>query len=138
MWFAGYIKAFGNELAWNRADEGDINKALYTSGKANGLREIITESVMSHFDFSDMRSIYGRLRDYLGYIFTGKLNIGHGDVCISKSATIVDLKRTVPTVIGLPLNLSALATVSTHMDVNGRMYIDGTTTLKAEGDIKPQ
>ena len=133
MWFAGYIKVLGNELSWIRVDEKTINNILY-SETANGLRQMITESVMSHFDFS----VYGRIRDYFWYIVTGKLNIARSDINVNKSATILDVERTIPTVLGLPLKLSASATVSTQMDVNGQLSATSSTTLRAEGTIKPQ
>lgn len=138
MWFSGYVKAFGDELAWNQVDEDDINNILYSSNpEFSTLREVITQSIMSEFDFSDWRRTYNALGNYLKYILTGKFEIINRQISVSKSASILDVKRTIPTVLGLPLSLSALATVSTSLSGTGTMMVNGDS-LVAEGNIQPQ
>lgn len=137
LWFSGSVKMFGNELAWNRADEEGVNKALYDHGEVSDLRKKITDSVMSTFDFTDFRSVMGGLKDYLGWIFTKQLHIAHGEVSVSKSASLVDVKRSIPTTIGMPLNLTAVAALYTHLNADGDIWLKDNY-IELNGHIEPE
>ena len=138
MWFSGYIKAFGNELAWNRADEEGVNKALYTSDKFNNLRTIITEVVMSRFKFDHVTDIFSGVKDYLKYFITGKFPVYHNSMSVTKSSTIVDIKRSIPSIMGLPLNVTAIATVMAHLDAEGDISVVKSTNIEVSGEITPK
>ena len=139
MWFSCYMKMFGHELAWNRADEEGVDKSLYMSQSVNDFRKIISDSVMSRFDFSEFTKAMDGIRNYFDFLFTDKLHIAHSKVNFIKSASWLDLKRSSPTIIGMPLHLTTVATLHTHLSADGDISVHSSpAAVELEGHIEPE
>lgn len=137
MYASGYVKMFGSEMAWNSINEEEIMNKLYDRNILNVLRESITENVMEQFTFSDFSSVAEKLNNYLQYLLYGEIRVLEVNTNLSKSMQMLDVHRSIPTTIGLPLNITA--TASSHSKLMGRLNIRITTKeVRIDGTIEPE
>lgn len=96
-------------------------RSLYARPSLTKLRETITDVIFGKFDFQDVVDITHRLADYFHYAWEGKLPIWHGKINITKTARLLDINRIIPTILGMPLNLTAKAAGHLQLDSEGEV-----------------
>ena len=136
---SGFLKLLGNEIGWNHVEQGNIMRALYTnSPQLNILRETFTNALFSDFDFGKLREIVQRSLEYVRYLTSGKLPIYHGKTNITKSVRIFDVKRSIPTILGIPLNLTVSAAGYMKLDVEGEVCYHNEAPVRSLWEDKCQ
>ena len=91
-------------------------RKLYGNAALTSLRETITDVIFGHFDFGDIADITHRLSNYFDFAWNGKFRILHHKKDITKTVRLVDIKRVIPTVLGMPLNLAVKAAGHVQLD----------------------
>lgn len=148
---SGFLKVLGNEIAWNHVEQGNIMRALYhNSPELHLLRKTITDATFDRFNFPTLRSILYKSFDYVRYLASGKLPIYHGKANLTKTVRMFDIKRSIPTILGLPLNLSVSAAGHMKLDAEAEvcykndaplasmLWADCNDKIEAEGYIHPK
>ena len=117
---SGYLKVLGQEIGWKHWEKDDLMRRLYDYSKTK-LRETITDTIFGRLHFTDISEILDNLVYVFDYLWNGEGTIWHGKQDVTKTARVMDVKRIVPTIIGMPLNLAAKAAAHLQMDVEGEV-----------------
>ena len=92
------------------------NKNLYT------LREAFTEATFGHFSFDTIQDIFYKTLDL---VVKGRTKIYQNTLNFTKTVKLAEIKRTIPTILGIPLNLTAVT--AGHLQVDALAAVDYCT-----------
>jgi hypothetical protein len=136
---SGFIKLLGNEIGWNHVEQGNIMRALYTnSPQLNILRETLTNAFFTEFEFGKLREIIQMSLEYVRYLTNGKLPLYHGKTNITKSVRIVNVKHSIPTILGIPLNLTVLTAGYMKLDAEVEVCYHNEAPIRSLWEDKCQ
>lgn len=123
-------------------------RLLYSKDKLNILRETISEATFGRFSFDAIQNVFYKTLDL---ITKGKTKVYHGEFNFTKTVRFLDIKRSIPTIMGLPLNITAVA--AGHLQVDAEVAIDYCTKapivqlffgieprdrIEAYGEVRPK
>ena len=162
---SGLVKMFGNELAWNHNEQPNIMRLLFAHDRLNAVRDELSDVVMEKFTFHQLprliqawknagekSSFYAKLVSHASeikkiwnYLTKGRYSIDGGVLNVTKTGSFMDIKRTVPTILGFPLNLTAVGVGHFGMDAEGCLdyYAEGWGSQKKDrfemtGSVNPR
>ena len=115
---SGYLKFLGQEIGWKQWVKDDLMRKLYQED-LTALRQTITDATFGKFQFVTITDVLDNLGKYLHDVWNGEGEIWHGKQNITKTARFMDVKRIVPTIIGMPLNLTTKAAAHLQLDLEG-------------------
>lgn len=159
---SAYLKVLGQEIGWKQWQEDTVLRRLYDDDTLTNLRETVAGITLGQFDFDDTFDLvnslvpflhklwHGKLVPYirgawtsrwyegwgthLGRLWTGKFPVWHDKFNITKTVRIMDVKRIIPTIIGMPLNLAAKAVG--HLQLDAKWEIFYSTLTMSERVLK--
>jgi hypothetical protein len=111
-----FLKFLNQEIGWKHIEQGNIMRKLYTNSDLTSLRETITDVIFGQFEWYDVVDIVHRLSEYWKFFWDGTYRVLHDKKDMTKTVHLLDIKRVIPTVLGMPLNLTVKAAGHVHLD----------------------
>jgi hypothetical protein len=119
---SAYLKVLGQEIYWRQWGEDTIMRKLQDHQIWKYLSKTIYFDQIYSFRISD---VVHNLVHFFNCVWKGVVLIHHGRVNITKTVRLLDVKRIIPTIAGMPLNL--IAKVAGHVQLNGEGEIKYST-----------
>jgi hypothetical protein len=115
-----YVKVLGSERWWGYISEPTIMRFLYGKNKnLDTLREAFTEATFGRFSFDTIQDIFYKTLDL---VVKGRTKVYQGTFNFTKTIRLGEIRRTIPTILGLPLNLTAVA--AGHLQLDALTAVD--------------
>jgi hypothetical protein len=93
---------------------------LYGKNKnLDTLREAFTEATFGRFSFDTIQDIFYKTLDL---VVKGRTKVYQGTFNFTKTIRLGEIRRTIPTILGLPLNLTAVA--AGHLQLDALTAVD--------------
>jgi hypothetical protein len=118
---SGYLKFLGQEIGWKQWVKDDLMGKLYHHENLTLLRQSITDAISGKLHLEEIAHIVYHLGDYLHFAWNGGGTIWRGKQDMTKTARFVDVKRIIPTIIGMPLDLTSKAAAHLQLGLEGQV-----------------
>eukprot|EP00118_Oscarella_pearsei_P024415 m.306011 g.306011 ORF g.306011 m.306011 type:complete len:1615 (+) comp40899_c0_seq1:1245-6089(+) len=172
MTFSGLVKILGNELVWDHVEQPSIMRLLYGNDQINSVRPIMSDIMTNDFTFYQLPRLIKAWRNSIQYdqpktwfetvkqkfsqgissawkiweyLTKGVYPVGGGEINIVKTGSFLDVKRTLPTILGFPLDMTAVGVGHFGLDAEGHMiYVADEKSLGKEdrfetsGSVNPR
>ena len=122
---SAYLKVLGQEIGWKQWGEDTIIRKLHDHQNLKHLSETISSIMFGHFSSFRISDVVHNLVHFFNYVWKGMVPVHHSKVNITKTVRLMDVKRIIPTITGMPLSLTAR--VAGHLQLDGEGEINYST-----------